>query len=81
MAEAAAREAATILDKLMPQGSWRAAEASAVLGECLWRLGRSDEAEPLLDESYESLREARGEDDQNTERARRALAAIRRGPA
>ena len=40
---------------------WKTAEVQSLLGECLVRLGRTDEAEPHLVGSLRVLREARGE--------------------
>jgi tetratricopeptide (TPR) repeat protein len=58
-AERDLRQALTIRREAAPN-HWRTAEAESVLGECLVKQGRFDEAEPLLEHSYPTIRERRG---------------------
>ncbi|HEY3246049.1 MAG TPA: serine/threonine-protein kinase [Phycisphaerae bacterium] len=53
------RDALAIRREAIPN-HWRTAEAESVLGECLIKQGRFDEAEPLLLRSYPIIRERRG---------------------
>ncbi len=58
-------EALTIFHKTQP-GGWKAADAEGVLGAVLVGLGRYEEAEPLVVDSYTELTEIRGERDFRT---------------
>lgn len=51
------REAFEIRSKGYEPGFWGTAQAQGILGACLRGLGRYDEAEPLLVESYRTLLE------------------------
>lgn len=72
-AEASIREALEILRAALPTGHWLIAEAESVLGAVLDGLGRDAEAEELLLESYQILKEQKGGQFQATERAGRYL--------
>ncbi len=52
------------------------ADAKSIRGHCLAGLGRRDEAEPLLREGYETLRQELGEDARQTRQAGERLAAF-----
>ena len=53
----------------LPANDWKLAEARSVLGDCLRRLGRTDEAMPLLIDGHRALRELLGDDDEETRAA------------
>ncbi|MFQ5413764.1 MAG: tetratricopeptide repeat protein [Phycisphaerae bacterium] len=55
------RECLTIRRDVLEAGDWKIASTESALGEALVMLGRFDEAEPLLIESYPIIREARGD--------------------
>lgn len=55
-AESYLREALATASLLMIDGSWLLAETKGALGECLMGQARYGEAEPLLVESYETLK-------------------------
>ncbi|MEM7350450.1 MAG: serine/threonine-protein kinase [Acidobacteriota bacterium] len=57
-AEAAARKALGIFRENFKD--WRISDAESVLGGCLSAIGRYDEAEPLLAQSYPVIRAAKG---------------------
>ncbi len=61
-AEPLLREALALRRKALPAGHWEIAEIASVLGGCLTLLGRYDEAESLLLESYPILRKEQGQD-------------------
>ena len=54
-------EALKIRKDALPENHWLIAYAQSVRGECLAALGRYDEAEPLIVESYERVALAQGE--------------------
>jgi tetratricopeptide (TPR) repeat protein len=58
-AEPLAREALAIFRSSSPT-SWRVADAESVLGACIMKSGRFQEAEPLLLGSYRTLKEEQG---------------------
>ena len=60
--EAPLREAVDILTQSQPD-HWRLPYARSLLGACLAKQGRFEQAEPLLVENYPSIRAARGDDD------------------
>jgi serine/threonine protein kinase/Flp pilus assembly protein TadD len=58
-AEPHLRRLLAVRQKLHPAGHWRIAEASAALGQCLLRARRFQEAETLLGQGYEGLRDSK----------------------
>lgn len=71
-AETLAREALVAMQEArLPR--WRVADVQSVLGQCLARQGRYEEAERLVVDSYPIIREAKGDDVRYT---RPALARI-----
>ncbi len=72
-AEPMARRSMEILRLALSPEDWRTYRAQSVLGACLTRLGRYDEAEGLLRESYEALLSQRGEDARETRETRERL--------
>ncbi len=77
-AEPMARQAVEILGRALPPGDWRVHGARSVHGACLTGLGRHQEAETLLLESYEALRDLRGEDASATRETRERLIELYR---
>ena len=75
-AEPLAREAVAIFHEGHPPSAMRIADAESVLGGCLAALGRMTEAEPLLQGSWEVLKDVRGESARYREEAQRRLAAL-----
>ncbi len=75
-AEPLARKAIGIFRKGQPPSALRIADAESVLGGCLVALGRLAEAEPLLRESWKTLKDIRGESARYREEAQRRLAAL-----
>lgn len=71
-AEPLLREALAIGEKSFG-AHWKVAEARSVLGDCLSRLGRVEEAERLLVSGHRGLVETLGEASIRTRRARRRL--------
>ena len=59
--EEQARESWKILERTLPSGHWRRAEARSVLGGCLTGVRRYQEAEALLQESYSQLLKITGD--------------------
>ncbi len=73
VAEPMARQAVAVMRRALAPEDWRTRGAESVLGVCLTRLGRYDEAEPLLEGSYQALLAQRGEDARETREARERL--------
>jgi serine/threonine protein kinase/Tfp pilus assembly protein PilF len=71
-AEAKAREALAIFRAKQPK-FWRVADAKSVLGSCLAALGRFQEAEPLLLESYPALQKDKGDGAKHAAEARQRI--------
>ncbi len=61
-AEELARQALETFGRQKTPNAWRVADARSVLGQCLAAGGRFEEAEPLLIESYPTIRDAKGAD-------------------
>jgi tetratricopeptide (TPR) repeat protein len=59
-AEPLFRDVLTIQRETMGADSWRTGMTESVLGECLWRQGRLDEAERHLLAGYATVRDASG---------------------
>ena len=76
IAEPLAREALDILREGQPPSVILIADAESVLGGCLAALGRHPEGEPLLRESWEHLKDARGENAHYREEAQRRQTAL-----
>ncbi|HLG14769.1 MAG TPA: serine/threonine-protein kinase [Blastocatellia bacterium] len=75
-AEPLLREGLEIRRKAFSAGDWRTAEAQSVLGGCLAALKRYDEAEPLLVESYATLKAKRGDRDRTTQQTLKRLISL-----
>ena len=69
-AEKALREAVKIREANLPKEHFLTALAKSALGECLTTQKRFEEAEPLLLESYENLKNSQGSDNPRTKTAR-----------
>ena len=76
-AERDVRDALTRRRQALPQGHWLIANTESLLGECLLAQGRTAEARPLLESSYEKLLADRGPDHERTRDARRRLELLR----
>lgn len=76
-AEPFLREALSQADQSLPRAHWRRGEVEGALGACLLRLGRRDEAQPLLVSSYDGLRQGLGDEHPATRRARQRLSLAR----
>jgi tetratricopeptide (TPR) repeat protein len=61
---------------LLPEGGPLLAQAELQLGDCLRRLGRTDEAEPMLVAAHTGLASSLGASDPLAQRARQALVAL-----
>ena len=59
--------------KVLPEGHERTAQTMSLLGACLAALNRHDEAEPLLRDGFESLREKLGLEHAQSQAALRRL--------
>jgi Tetratricopeptide repeat len=70
------REAVKIRDANLPKDHFLSALAHGALGECLTTQKRFAEAEPLLLESYDTLRKSQGTDNPRTQIARQRLVAV-----
>jgi len=70
------REAVKIRTDLLPKGHYWVALANSALGECLTIEKRYDEAEPLLLESYESLKSSQGASNPRTQIALQRLITL-----
>jgi tetratricopeptide (TPR) repeat protein len=70
------REALKLRIGSLPKGHYFTALAQSSLGECLMIEKRYGEAEPLLRESYESLRESQGPANPRTLLAKERLATL-----
>jgi len=77
-AEPLLREALAIREKKLDPSGIPVASARLELGSCLVASGRLAEAEPLLRASYATFLDARGEADEDTQRAQRMLARVSR---
>jgi serine/threonine-protein kinase len=75
-AEPLLREGLHIREHAFGPDDARTAELQATLGACLLRLGRHDEARPLLASSLAALRTERDDADRFVQQARTALAAL-----
>ena len=78
-AEAAHELAVEVLvafQSVKPEGHWFIADAMSVLGACLTALGRYEEAEGLLIESYPVILQANGENAPLTQDARRRICGL-----
>jgi serine/threonine-protein kinase len=62
------REALEIRRRTLAAGDWQTAETESFLGACQAALQRYEEAEPLLVESYATLKARRGDQDRRTRR-------------
>jgi eukaryotic-like serine/threonine-protein kinase len=70
------REAVKIRTDLLPKGHYWVALANSALGECLTIEKRYNEAEPLLLESYESLKSSQGAGNPRTQIALQRLITL-----
>jgi serine/threonine-protein kinase len=70
------RDALRFRSSKFKSGYWQIAEAQSALGNCLAALKRYDEAEPLLVESYSSIKSLRAESDWLTRRALGRVASL-----
>ena len=70
------REAVKIRTDLLPKGHYWVALANSALGECLTIEKRYNEAEPLLLESYESLKSSQGASNPRTQIALQRLITL-----
>jgi tetratricopeptide (TPR) repeat protein len=75
-AEAYLREALEIRTRLLPGGNQLIGASEGALGECLTTQKRYAEAEPLLQRSYTTMKNAQGEHGPLTLEALRRLAAL-----
>ena len=71
-----AQQARSEIDKSYPADHWRRAFADSVLGATLARLGRLDEARPLLENSIAPIVANTGESSVYSRDARERLAAL-----
>lgn len=71
-------DALSVLRESRPDDSWEIAAAESLLGACWATLKRYDEAEPLLERSYLSLKQTRGERTIYTRNALRRLQELDR---
>ncbi len=72
-AEPLSRDVAGRAVATWPAGHWRIADASSVLGGCLVALGRYAEAEPLLVNSLQTIREIKGDTSRYARNARERI--------
>jgi eukaryotic-like serine/threonine-protein kinase len=70
------REAAKIREELLPKEHFWVALANSALGECLTIQQRYEEAEPLLAESYKSLKNSQGPNNPRTRLAEQRLVEL-----
>lgn len=70
------REAVKIRTDLLPKGHYWVALANSALGECLTIEKRYDDAEPLLLESYETLKSSQGANNPRTQIALQRLITL-----
>ncbi len=70
------RQSVLVLENALSKNHWRTAEARSFLGDCLARLGRFDEAEPLLLSGHQDLLAQRGPNHRRTREARERLAGL-----
>ena len=75
-AESLARRCVQVRKRVLPEGDWQVAEARNLLGACLQAQSRFEEAEGLLLQSLDVLRERRGTSDAHTRTANRRLAEL-----
>jgi serine/threonine-protein kinase len=66
-------EALRIRSKILPDSNPERANTMSVLGYCLFKLGRSDEAETMLKSAYDTLLSALGEEHVSTNAAKTRL--------
>ncbi len=67
---ALAEQSVAMFTQSQQPDDWRLADARSVLGECLARMGRREEAFPILQGSLETLAATRGPDARRTKEAR-----------
>lgn len=85
VAEASIRQALELFQNAWPTGPhqtkqhWRVADAESVLGECLLKQGRAEEAAPLLKRALAALRAEKGEASRHTLEAAERWEALGRG--
>lgn len=70
------RQALEIRSRLMPKGNQLIAVSEGALGECLTTQKRFAEAEPVLQQSYATMKNIQGEQGPSTLEAKRRLAAL-----
>ena len=70
------REAVKLRTDSLPKEHFWVALANDALGECLTTQGRYDEAEPLLLQSYESLKSSQGANNPRTRLALQRLVVL-----
>src|SRR5215471_18048277 len=70
------REAVKIRNANLPKDHFLSAVAHGALGECLTSQKRFAEAEPLLLDSYQTLKNSQGTDNPRTQIARQRLVAL-----
>jgi eukaryotic-like serine/threonine-protein kinase len=75
-AEKVLREAVKLREENLPDKHFMTALTKAALGECLTGQKRYDEAEPLLRDSYESLKNSQGADNPRTKLVLQRLVAL-----
>lgn len=75
-AEPIMRRAVDGLRRTLPKDPLRAPLQAQYLGDCLRRMGRYDEAEPLLIESHAAIRSRRGDQDEMTRDAAAMIVAL-----
>jgi serine/threonine protein kinase len=66
----------TIYRKVCSDDAWSLASADSALGACLTELGRYDEAEPLVVESYRVMMDRRGAGDRYVDEARNRVVRL-----
>jgi hypothetical protein len=72
------RECLAIRERRLPRDDWMRANAESTLGECLTALGRFEEAEPLVAQSYPRIAAVLGADHVRAEIARGRIRALYR---
>ncbi|MEQ1922598.1 MAG: tetratricopeptide repeat protein, partial [Pyrinomonadaceae bacterium] len=76
-AEKHLRDAVDLREKNLPQGHFMIALAKSALGECLTTRKKFTEAETLLLESFESLKQSQGAENPRTVLAQNRLDALK----
>jgi hypothetical protein len=79
-AEPLLRRAHTIFTKTLRSDHWRVAAAAGAYGECLHRLGRDSEAEPLLVAALPGVIRALGKHHSRAIHLERLLLKVRQSP-